>query len=79
LKPHIEDRYPADQISWLLDRIAEFGRLDPKSTVFRYPDGMYSSYEEGAVPDPETWVDFRRLRTGAVTCNPWLARRLLGA
>ena len=65
LKPHIESRYPADQVSWLLDRIAEFDRLDPKSTVFRYPDGAHSSYKAGAAPDPETWVDFRRLQRSA--------------
>ncbi|WP_291521623.1 hypothetical protein [Acidithiobacillus sp.] len=65
LKPHIESIYPADQVSWLLDRIAEFDRLDPKSTVFRYPDGAHSSYKAGAAPDPETWVDFRRLQRSA--------------
>lgn len=62
LKPHIEGRYLADQVSWLLDRIAEFDELDPKSTLFRYPDGALSSYKAGAQPDPETYVDFRRLR-----------------
>lgn len=65
LKPHIEGRYPADQVAWLLDRISEFDRLDPKSTVFRYPDGPLSSYKAGAQPDPELWVDFRRLQQSA--------------
>ncbi|MDT3669646.1 MAG: hypothetical protein ROZ37_04850 [Aromatoleum sp.] len=62
LRPHIEVRYPADQVAWLLDRIAEFDRLDPKSTVFRYPDGPLTSYKAGEQPDPELWVDFRRLQ-----------------
>lgn len=65
LKPHIEGRYPADQVSWLLDRIAEFDELDPKSTLFRYPDGALSSYKAGAQPDPERYVDFRRLQRSA--------------
>ena len=55
----------ADRKLSLLDRIAEFDRLDPKSTVFRYPDGAHSSYKAGAAPDPETWVDFRRLQRAA--------------
>jgi len=65
LKLHIESQYPADQVSWLLDRIVEFDRLDPKSTVFRYPDGVHSSYKAGAEPDLETWVDFKRLQRSA--------------
>lgn len=65
LRPYIENRYPTDQVSWLLDRIAEFDRLDPKSTVFRYPDGANSSYKTGAEPAPETWVDFKRLQRSA--------------
>lgn len=58
----IEGRYPADQVRWLIDRIAEFDRLDPRSTLFRYPDAPLSSYKTGAQPDPETWVDFRHLQ-----------------
>lgn len=62
LKPYLDSRYPADQVSWLTERIAEFDRIDPKSTVFRYPDGPATSYKSGEDPWPETWVDFRRLQ-----------------
>lgn len=62
LKPYLESRYPVDQVVWLTERIAEFDRIDPKSTVFRYPDGPATSYKNGEEPSPETWVDFRRLQ-----------------
>lgn len=31
----------------------------------KLPDGAHSSYKAGAAPDPETWVDFRRLQRAA--------------
>ncbi len=64
IKPALQ-RYPPKQVAWLLERIAEFDRLDPKSTVFRYPDGHQTSYKPGAEPDPEMWVDFRKLQRTA--------------
>lgn len=62
LRPYLDGRYPADQVKWLIDRIAEFDRMDPRSTVFRYPDGASTSRGMEADPWPETWVDFRRLQ-----------------
>ena len=62
LGPYLDGRYPADQVKWLIDRIAEFDCMDPRSTVFRYPDGASTSRGMEAVPWPETWVDFRRLQ-----------------
>ena len=71
LKPYLDGRYPADQVEWLTERIAEFDRLDPRSTVFRYPDGATFAYKGGEDPWPETWVDFRRLQR--------MTKRLFGA
>lgn len=62
LRPCLDGRYPADQVAWLAHRVDEFDRLDPKSTVFRYPDGPATSYGPGEHPDPELWVDFRRMQ-----------------
>ncbi len=62
IKPWLDKQYPASQVAWLTGRIAEFDRLDPNSTVFRYPDGPATAYRGGQDPWPETWVDFRRLR-----------------
>lgn len=62
LKPYLDGRYPADQVAWLIGSIAEFDRVDPKSTVFRYHDGLATSYKAGEQPDPELWVDYNRLR-----------------
>jgi HEPN domain-containing protein len=62
LKTHLDRRYPENQVTWMLSRIAEFDRLDPKSTVFRYHDGSATSYKSGEHPNPELWVDFKRLQ-----------------
>lgn len=62
LMPYLQSHHPADEVAWLANRVAEFDRLDPKSTVFRYPDGPATSYRPGELPDPELWVDFRRMQ-----------------
>lgn len=62
LMPYLQSHYSADDVAWLANRVAEFDRLDPKSTVFRYPDGPATSYQPGEHPDPELWGDFRRMQ-----------------
>ncbi len=62
LKPYLDGRYPANEVAWLAQRVDEFDRLDPRSTVFRYPDAAGSSYHPGQRPDSELWVDFRRMQ-----------------
>jgi hypothetical protein len=62
LKPIIEGRYAENDVTWLLDRIAEFDRIDPKSTIFRYHDGSETAYKLAEHPNLELWVDFRNLR-----------------
>ncbi len=62
LKSYLDGRYPADQVAWLLGSIAEFDLVDPKSTVFRYHDGLATSHKAGEQPDPELWVDYNRLQ-----------------
>ncbi len=61
LKPLLK-RYPADQVAWLHDRIIEFDMVDPKSTVFRYHDGLITSHETSGDPYPELWVDYNNLK-----------------
>jgi len=59
LLPRLAGHYPAGQLAWLADRIAEFEHVDPCSTAFRYAD---------AVPTcraPELWVDFHHLKASA--------------
>jgi hypothetical protein len=65
LRPLLTGRYPPDQIEILIERIEEFHRIDPSSTVFRYADTPDETYEHsnGPLPDPEIWVDFRHLQT----------------
>jgi len=61
LLPRLADQYPAGQLAWLGNRIAEFEQVDPRSTAFRYAD---------AVPvgrAPELWVDFHHLKTSAIS------------
>lgn len=78
LSPHLAGRYPEDQVAWLLGCIAEFDRVDPKSTLFRYHDGLSSSYRKGEKPDPELWVDFKNLRRSTAKMFQGLERiRLL--
>ena len=61
LEPQLQG-YQASHVTWLLARVAEFDRVDPSSTVFRYHDGAQMAYKVGNAPDPELWVDFHHLR-----------------
>jgi len=56
VRKNIKDRYAADQVRLLGDRIMEFHQIDPRSTSFRYADAPPKTTAT------ELWVDFRRLK-----------------
>lgn len=74
LLPRLAGQYPAGQLAWLSDRIAEFEQVDPRSTAFRYADAVPAGRA------PELWVDFHHLRDSAASlfdALDWL--RLVGS
>lgn len=74
LLPRLAGQYPAGQLAWLSDRIAEFEQLDPRSTAFRYADAVPAGRA------PELWVDFHHLRDSAASLFDALDRlRLVGS
>lgn len=74
LQPRLAGQYPAGQLAWLNDRIAEFEHVDPRSTAFRYADAVPSGRA------PELWVDFHHLKASAALLFDALDRlRLTGA
>lgn len=74
LQPRLAEKYRADQLVWLGDRIAEFERVDPRSTAFRYADAV------PAGRTPELWVDFHHLKASAASLFDALDRlRLVGS
>ncbi len=74
LQPRLVGHYPAGQLAWLGDRIAEFEQLDPRSTAFRYADAVPAGRA------PEVWVDFHYLRDSAASLFDALDRlRLIGS
>ncbi|WP_160121325.1 hypothetical protein [Rhodovarius lipocyclicus] len=74
LLPRLAGQYPAGQLAWLSDRIAEFEHVDPRSTAFRYADAVPAGRA------PELWVDFHHLKTSAALLFDALDRlRLVGS
>lgn len=63
LKQLLDGKYRDEDVERLCGFIDEFGRIDPKSMVFRFPDGATRSYKAGelSIPDHEIWVDFHHL------------------
>jgi hypothetical protein len=56
LHPRLAGRVCADQLEWIGHRIAEFERVDPGSTTFRY------AYDLPVDSAHELWVDFHHLK-----------------
>jgi len=73
LQPRLAGQCPANQMAWLGDRIAEFERMDPCSTAFRYADAVPAGRA------PELWVDFHHLKASAATLFDALDRLRLVA
>jgi hypothetical protein len=73
LLPRLAGQYPAGQLAWLSDRIAEFEHVDPRSTAFRYADAV------PAGRSPELWLDFHNLKAGATQLFGALERLRLWA
>lgn len=58
----LNDQYRMDEIERLCAFIDEFGKIDPKAMVFRFPDGAQQTFKRGIPkPDYEIWIDFRHL------------------
>ena len=59
----LEGRYRTEEIERLCAFIDEFGKIDPKAMVFRFPDGATETFKKAtdSTPPFELWVDFRQL------------------
>lgn len=56
-------QYRTEEIERLCAFIDEFGKIDPKAMVFRFPDGATETFKNAtdSTPPVELWVDFRHL------------------
>lgn len=60
LRRELSKRYRNQDVDTLCAFLRDFAEVDPKATVFRFPDGGPSSFKGGCCH--EIWVDFRSLK-----------------
>ena len=61
LRRDLETRYRVSDVALLCDFLKHFSDMDPKATLFRFPDGSGGMIGEEA--PVEVWVDFRALQS----------------